>query len=177
MLLANFLSLLTFGLLFTGFIISLLELLLLPMLFWHKIHNHLMIHWTDADLLPGLMPTQYSSIKCSLVLTMVYFSLYLNLITEFIRSSRLPQPAKSKWWEDIFRILDCYIAIVFPFSHQLWVTQENSLGENHMIIFMRIISISIIIRMVNTLSSAVGSCCWFIGLFMSASFYFTGYAK
>ena len=27
------------------------------------------------------------------------------------------------------RILDCYIAIVFPFSHQLWVTQENSLGE------------------------------------------------
>ena len=41
----------------------------------------------DVDLLPGLMPTQYSSIKCSLVLTMVYFSLYLNLITEFIRSS------------------------------------------------------------------------------------------
>ena len=34
----------------------------------------------------GLMPTHYSSIKCSLVLTMVYFSLYLNLITEFIRS-------------------------------------------------------------------------------------------
>ena len=97
-LLANFLSLLTFGLLFTG-----------------------------------LMPTQYSSIKCSLVLTMVYFSLYLNLITEFIR------------------ILDCYIAIVFPFSHQLWVTQENSL--------------------------AVGSCCWFIGLFISATFYFTGYAR
>ena len=32
------------------------------------------------------MPTHYSSIKCSLVLTMVYFSLYLNLITEFIRS-------------------------------------------------------------------------------------------
>ena len=27
------------------------------------------------------------------------------------------------------RILDCYIAIVFPFSHQLWVTQENSLGK------------------------------------------------
>ena len=41
----------------------------------------------------------------SLVLTMVYFSLYLNLITEFIR------------------ILDCYIAIVFPFSHQQYVTQ------------------------------------------------------
>ena len=45
--------------------------------------NLLMLVW------PGLMSTQYSSIKCSLVLTMVYFSLYLNLITEFIRSGYL----------------------------------------------------------------------------------------
>ena len=75
-LLANFLSLLTFGLLFTGNVmyqkppLSPMEVL-------------------DKEIIklgPGLMPTHYSSIKCSLVLTMVYFSLYLNLITEFIRS-------------------------------------------------------------------------------------------
>ena len=47
------------------------------------IQSLLMLVW------PGLMSTQYSSIKCSLVLTMVYFSLYLNLITEFIRSGYL----------------------------------------------------------------------------------------
>ena len=35
---------------------------------------------------------------------MVYFALYLNMLTEFVR------------------ILDCYIAIVFPFKHQQYIT-------------------------------------------------------
>ena len=39
---------------------------------------------------------------------MVYFALYLNMLTEFTR------------------ILDCYIAIVFPFIHQSFITQKNS---------------------------------------------------
>ena len=39
---------------------------------------------------------------------MVYVSLYLNLLTEFVR------------------ILDCYIAIVFPLLHQRIITPRNS---------------------------------------------------
>ena len=40
--------------------------------------------------------------------SLVYVSLYLNLLTEFIR------------------ILDCYIAIVFPMFHQRLLTARNS---------------------------------------------------
>ena len=60
---------------------------------------------------------------------MVYFALYLNLMTDFVR------------------ILDCYVAIVFPFAHQIIVTQKNSF--------------------------AFGVLCWFLALGVSAIFYFT----
>ena len=60
---------------------------------------------------------------------MVYFALYLNMTTEFTR------------------ILDCYIAIVFPFVHQSFITQKNSF--------------------------AYGVLSWFVVLGVSAIFYFT----
>ena len=60
---------------------------------------------TFGLLFTGLWPVHQSAIKCSLVLTMVYFALYLNLLTEFVR------------------ILDCYVAIVFPFIHKEYITQ------------------------------------------------------
>ena len=63
--------------------------------------------FTFGLLFTGLWPVHQSASKCSLVLTMVYFALYLNLLTEFIR------------------ILDCYVAIVFPFIHQEYITQVS----------------------------------------------------
>ena len=63
------------------------------------------------------------------VLTMVCFALYLNMLTDFIR------------------ILDCYIAIVFPYTYKLYITQKNSF--------------------------ALGVSCWFVVLGLSAIFYFT----
>ncbi|XP_023337659.1 uncharacterized protein LOC111708492 [Eurytemora carolleeae] len=51
----------------------------------------------------------------------------------------------------MLRILDCYIAVVFPFFHQVYLTQENAL------------------------SSSVVS--WFFSLFTSSLFYFAGLTK
>ena len=147
------------------------------------------------------MPTNYSTIKCiitffneytilsfepagSLVLTMVYFSLYLNLITEFIR------------------ILDCYIAIVFPFSHQQYITQVGHFvdtktnGEevlsykwprlklklsrhrpDHCGHRWLLCNLESNINSIQENSLAMGACCWFIGLALSAGFYFTGLSR
>jgi len=60
--------------------------------------------FTFGVLFTGLSSLQNDETKCSCVLTMVYFALYLNMLTEFVR------------------ILDCYIAIVFPFKHQQYIT-------------------------------------------------------
>ena len=60
--------------------------------------------FTFGIVFTGLSSVSTSMIKCSGLLTMVYFALYLNMLTEFIR------------------ILDCYIAIVFPFKHQQYIT-------------------------------------------------------
>ena len=60
--------------------------------------------FTFGILFTGLASVNTAMTKCSGLLTMVYFALYLNMLTEFIR------------------ILDCYIAIVFPFKHQQYIT-------------------------------------------------------
>ena len=64
--------------------------------------------FTFGILFTGLASVNTAMNKCSGLLTMVYFALYLNLLTEFMR------------------ILDCYVAIVFPFVHQEYITQVPS---------------------------------------------------
>ena len=105
--------------------------------------------FTFGIVFTGLTSVSTAMTKCSGLLTMVYFALYLNMLTEFIR------------------ILDCYIAIVFPFKHQQYITL---VCHHH----VKLLLIEIILQ---KNSFAFGVFCWFIVLGISAIFYFTDLSR